>query len=411
MQVDDGKDIGYKEIAGGVSAAQGISACGISIGLRKKPDSLDLALVTANAPVTAAGVFTQNKFCAAPVSLCREHLLDGHAQAVVLNSAIANAATGQPGMDNANKAAQVLAEELGCKSDDVLVASTGVIGVQLDIEKFVWGIPKAVAALSAQGGSDAAQAIITTDTFAKECAFSYEYAGHTYIVGGMCKGSGMIMPDMATMLAVLTTDVPISSELAAKAIKHAADLSFNKVTVDSDTSTNDTCILLATGEAGGQEIVDEGPAYTCFLNALSHVCECLAKKIAVDGEGATKLVVVNVSGAANDADADLCARAIANSPLVKTAIAGHDANWGRIAAAAGKSGASFEQEDVDIDIVGIPVMRSGLPVEFDEDAALAAFEPAQVDIDIDLGAGNSSCRIWTCDLTHGYITINADYRS
>lgn len=401
----------YQEVEGGITAASGISACGISAGLRKREGSLDLALVTAEKPVTAAGVFTQNIFCAAPVTLCREHVADGQAQAIILNSAIANAATGEPGLANAYHCADMVAAELGCEPADVLVASTGVIGVQLDIEKFVWGIPKAVAALSATGGADAARAIMTTDTVSKECACSYVYEGVTYTVGGMCKGSGMIMPNMATMLAVLTTDAPLASQIAKKALKAAVDVSFNKVTVDSDTSTNDTCIMLATGEAGGETINGPGPAFDAFVAALSHVCECLARKIAVDGEGATKLIVVNVAGAASETDADLCARAIANSPLVKCAVAGHDANWGRIAAAAGKSGATFRQEDVDIDIVGIPVMRAGLPISFDEDAALEAFESPQVDLDIDLGAGTHSCRIWTCDFTHGYISINADYRS
>lgn len=397
--------------AKGICAAQGISACGIAGGFRRKLGKLDLALVVADKLSVAAGVFTKNIFCAAPVTVSREHVRSGYARAIILNSANANAATGEPGLRVARETAEIVAEELGCKPEDVLVASTGVIGMQLDIEKFVTAVPKAVAALSATGGGDAAHAIMTTDTVPKEYAESFEYDGIVYWLGGMAKGSGMIMPDMATMLAVLTTDAPISVEAARVALKAAVDTSFNKVTVDSDTSTNDSCFLLATGAAGGEKIEVGSEAYALFLSTLTSVCESLAKQIARDGEGATKLVEVTVVGAASATDADLCARSIANSPLVKTAIAGHDANWGRIAMAAGKSGARFEQETVAIDIMGIPVCRDGLTVPFDEEEALKRFEEPEIDIYVDLGSGTFSTRIWTCDFTHEYISINADYRS
>ncbi|MGN0034708.1 MAG: bifunctional glutamate N-acetyltransferase/amino-acid acetyltransferase ArgJ, partial [Coriobacteriales bacterium] len=371
----------YTEVPGGICAVPGISACGIYAGLRNNPTHPDFALVSAGRPVTAAGVFTQNVFCAAPVSVSRSHLADGRAQAIVINSAIANAATGKPGLDNAETTAQLVAGELGCSASDVLVASTGVIGVQLDMDKVSAAVPAAAGALSADGGADAARAIMTTDTTSKEFAISYEFDGQRYTIGGMCKGSGMIMPDMATMIAVVTTDAPLDPQAAHHALKAAADASFNRVTVDSDTSTNDTCLMLATGSAGTDELDESSPAFAAFRAALSWVCRNLARKIAQDGEGATKLVTVNVTGARDDEDADLCARAIANSPLVKCAVAGHDANWGRIAAAAGKSGAVFAQEDVDIRIAGIPVLHAGLPTGFDEDEAKAAFEPDEISID------------------------------
>ena len=402
-------DQGYQEVPGGICAVPGFKAAGVYAGLRKRPGSVDVALVDAGEVVTAAGVFTQNIFCAAPVTVDREHIADGHARAIIVNSAIANAATGEPGLANARKTAQAVAAGLGCEPADVLVCSTGVIGVQLDMDKLLGAVPDAIEALSEEGGAAAARAIMTTDTVSKECAFTYGFGGRTYTIGGMCKGSGMIMPDMATMIAVLTTDAPVAPKAAYVALKRAADISFNKVTVDSDTSTNDTCLLLSKG--AGEQFDEGSEAFEAFCAALSHVCECLARMIAADGEGATKLVTVTVTGAASDEDADLCARAIANSPLVKCAVAGHDANWGRIAGAAGRSGATFRQEDVDIDIVGIPVMRKGLPVPFDEDAARAGFEPAEVELAIDLGAGECSTRMWTCDFTHGYISINADYRS
>lgn len=399
------------EVDGGICASGGISASGIWAGFRRNTSKRDLALVVADDVCTAAGVFTQNRFCAAPVTVSREHVANARARAIVLNSGNANAATGMPGLGTARLAAELVARELACDADDVLVASTGVIGVIVDPELFEEGIPKAASALSRDGGHDAALAIMTTDTRPKQSAVEFEHDGVTYHVGGMVKGSGMIMPNMATMLAVITTDASMSPDAARTVLKTAVDLSFNKVTVDSDSSTNDSCFLLATGAAGGAT-GEVGDALTdAVQEAVSYVCTSLARQVAADGEGSTKLVTVNVRGAASDADADLCARAIANSPLVKTAVAGHDANWGRVAAAAGKSGAVFDQHDVDIDILEIPVCRKGLALAFDEDEALKRFEADDIVIDVDLGAGQCSTTIWTCDLTHDYISINADYRS
>jgi glutamate N-acetyltransferase/amino-acid N-acetyltransferase len=325
--------------------------------------------------------------------------------------------------------ADITANSLGCAADEVLVASTGVIGVLPDISLFESGIPAAAEELSHNGGHAAAHAIMTTDTRAKQCAieinacdlFSSEATNSTietlpekFYIGGMSKGSGMIMPNMATMIAVITTDVPVKPAALHSALTSAVGKSFNKITVDSDTSTNDTCIALANGASSGFNVdaIDESSAsFEIFVEALTQVCTYLAREMAKDGEGATKLVTVNVSEAMNDADADLAARTVANSPLVKTAIAGHDANWGRIAAALGRSGAKFEAEGVDIDIMGIPVCRGGFAQGFDEDDALRRFEQPEIVIDINLGAGEASTTIWTCDFTHDYISINADYRS
>ncbi len=407
---------------GGATTARGFAAAGVRAGFRKEPGRLDMALVAADEPCACAAVFTKNVFCSAPVAVSREHL-DGQgygtARAVVVNSGNANAATGQRGIDVARETARIVGEALGCPPEEVLVASTGVIGVHLPVQPFESAAPAAVAALSAAGGRDAARAIMTTDTRPKEAAVAFSgdgvgYDGCTFAVGGMAKGSGMIMPDMATMIAVITTDAPVLPDALRAALGRAVGASFNKVTVDSDTSTNDSCFLLASGAAapaGAPPFQPGGPAFQLFEQALAAVCEDLARQMAADGEGATRLVTVNVAGAATDEDADRAARAVANSPLVKTAVCGRDANWGRIAAAIGKSGAAFRQEDAAIDIMGMPVCRGGLTVAFDEDEALRRFERPEIVIDIDLGAGDAETTVWTCDFTHEYITINGDYRS
>lgn len=466
------------EIPGaGVTAAAGFAAGGIHAGFRKNPERLDMALLVAQGgPCAAAGTFTQNRFCAAPVQVSRAHLGQGAcyglARAVVVNSGNANAATGAQGLAVAEQTAQLVADAVECAADQVLVASTGVIGQQLDLAPFEAGVPALAAQLAAGGekgdapleaeavaadaapaegaagspagagadgagqladapawtpeqaaagvatGAAAARAIMTTDTVPKERAVSYvsadpAYAGATFHVGGMCKGSGMIMPNMATMIAVLTTDAPVEPRTLHQVLLACVKRSFNKVTVDSDTSTNDTCFALASGAAAADAapIVAGTLAAAELEAAFQHVCTQLARAIAADGEGASKLVTVNVSGAATDADADLAARTVANSPLVKTAIYGHDCNWGRIADALGRSGAAFNQEDVTIRIMDLLVCEKGLTVPFDEDEALRRFERPEIVIDADLGAGDCATTIWTCDLTHEYVTINGDYRT
>lgn len=411
---------------GGVATARGFAAAGVHAGFREDPERLDMALVVADEPCACAGVFTRNVFCAAPVQVSRDHLSEGvpgapscgMARAVVVNSGCANAATGDRGLEAARETAGIVAEAVGCMPDEVLVASTGVIGVHLPIEPFRSGVPAALRAASPQGGASAAKAIMTTDTRPKECAvfFSGEdvgYPGSVFTVGGMSKGSGMIMPDMATMIAVITTDAPLKPHDLHAALRVAVNQSFNKITVDSDTSTNDSCFVFASGKAaeGAPSFEPGTPAFEVFVGALTQVCVSLARLIASDGEGATRLVTVNVSGAATASDADAAARTVANSPLTKTAVYGHDANWGRIAAALGRSGARFDQRKVSIDIMGMPVCREGLTVAFDEDEALRRFEEPEIVIDVNLGAGDFSTTMWTCDFSHEYVTINGDYRS
>ena len=405
---------------GGVTSAAGFKAAGVHAGFRKNPGRLDFALVVSDAPAKTTGTFTQNTFCAAPVTFCREQLGFENGvcgvkemRAVAINSGNANAATGDAGLEVSKKSAEIVADELGISTTEVLVASTGVIGVQLPLEPFETGVPYAAENLSEDGGTLAARAIMTTDTRFKQVAVevSGEQLGlaGAYHIGGMVKGSGMIQPNMATMIAVLTTDIPLSDSLMKNAFRAAVKRSFNCVTVDSDTSTNDTAIFMSSGKDG--ELEEGTKEDEVFAEALDFVCIELAKKIAVDGEGATRVVEVTVKGAKDDAEAELAARSVANSPLVKTAIAGHDANWGRVAAALGKSGAHFSQENCDINFLKMPVLRDGLPVGFDEDEALKRFEETQIDIECDLGEGDGRAVIWTCDLTHDYISINADYRS
>lgn len=407
--------------AGGVASAKGFKACGIHAGFRADPKRLDFALVAADQPAACAAVFTTNVFCSAPVTVSKEHLDGagyGIARAVAINSGIANAATGDKGLQTARQSSGIVADALGCPAQEVLVASTGVIGQHLQMEPFESGAPLAVSVLSAAGGADAARAIMTTDTKPKEFAVTFSgnglgYDGCVFTVGGMAKGSGMIMPNMATMIAVITTDAPVEPAALHALLLSTVKQTFNKVTVDSDTSTNDTCIMLASGAAAAdaEPIVEGSDAFDELAFAVHEVCESLARNIAADGEGASKLVTVNVTGAVNDEEADIAARAVANSPLVKTCIAGHDCNWGRVAMALGKCGVQFKQEDVSIDMMGMPVCRDGLTVPFDEDEALRRFEAPEIVISADLGAGDAATTVWTCDLTHEYISINGDYRS
>lgn len=407
---------------GNVVSAQGFRACGVHAGFYEDPTRLDLALVVCDTSCACAGVFTKNKFCAAPVALSRQHLGSvgyGMARAVLINSGNANAACGDDGLATAREAARLTSEYLGCPKREVVVASTGVIGVHLPIELFGRALPRAKELLSRDGGIYAARAIMTTDTFPKQAAVTFSgegigFDGCQFTIGGMVKGSGMIMPNMATMIATITTDAPISADDLHRALSRAVCKSFNKVVVDGDTSTNDSCFLLASGAASGlhsAKFERNTAAFARFQHALDALCQHLARKIAKDGEGATRLVTVNVFDAETAKDADAAARAIATSPLVKTAIFGHDANWGRIVAALGRSEASFCQEKVGIDMMGIPVCRCGVRVDFDEEEARHRFDENEVIIDVSLGAGNCTTTVWTCDFTYDYVTINGDYRS
>ncbi len=397
-------------IEGGVTAPSGFRTAGVACGIKKSGD-LDLALIVADAPAAAAGVFTTNKAQAAPVLVSREHLAHSGslARAVIVNSGCANACTGPEGLAVARSSADFVASVVGCAPDQVLVASTGVIGVQLDLGKLRKGTGEAAKALSRNAHGDAARAIMTTDRAPKSAAVSVTSASGIFRVGGMAKGAGMIEPHMATMLGFVTTDAAVAAPLLQRALREAADVTFNAITIDGDTSTNDTVFLLASG-ASGVQIDDD--AYPAFAAALREVCGTLARAIVRGGEGATKLVAISASGAASDADAKRAAHTIANSLLVKTAIHGGDPNWGRLLAAAGRAGVAFDVEHATVRIGPVVLFKDGVP--FDDRAPEAAAYLAQTDLDIevDVGAGGPhSSTVWTCDLSAEYVAINADYRT
>ena len=400
-----------KQISGGITAVPGIRASGVHGGL--KPDNQkDVALIVADSPAVAAGVFTRNRVCAATVLLSREHLEDQIAQAIVVNSGNANACTGEPGLDNAREMASLVGDQLDVEPQNVLVSSTGVIGVQLPMDAIRKGIERAADTLREDGGHDAAQAIMTTDTVPKEIAVEIEIGGEKVKIGGMTKGSGMIAPNMATMLAFMAADVNIAGAPLQEALRKSVNKSFNRVTVDTDTSTNDTVQILATGSARNSEITEaSGDSYDAFCEGLEFVCIELAKKIAQDGEGATKLIEVVVKNAKNETEAEQAARSIAESPLVKTAVFGKDANWGRILMAVGKSEAQFDPYQVNVWLGDYQLVKAGMDSGFDEEKATQLFSEDTVTITVDLNAGDAEATMWTCDYSYDYIKINADYRT
>ena len=400
-----------KQIDGGITAVSGIRAAGVYAGI-KAAGTKDVALIVTDTPAVAAGVFTKNSVTAAPVWVCREHLSDGQAQAVIVNSGNANACTGEVGMANAQRMAAATAEQLGIDADLVLVSSTGVIGQQLPMDKIENGIQAAASALSTEGGADAAEAIMTTDTYPKSVAVEVEIDGTPVRIGGIAKGSGMIAPNMATMLSYLTTDAKINAETLQAALNRVVDDTYNLLTVDTDRSTNDTVLILATGRAGNAEIVAaDGKDYEAFCEGLLFVCTELVKMLARDGEGATKLVEVVVKHARNRDDAEKAARAVAESPLVKTAVFANDANWGRIMMAIGKSGAAFDPYQVGVWLADYQLVKDGMDAGYNEDEATALFAQDPVRITIDLRAGDTEITMWTCDYSYDYIRINADYRT
>ncbi len=400
-----------KQIDGGITAVPGLRATGVHAGL-KQDNEKDVALMVADVPAVAAGVFTQNRVCAPVVLVCREHLGDNTAQAIVVNSKNANACTGEVGMKNARQMASLVGEALCIDPSLVLVASTGVIGQQLPMDKITNGIRLAADALEPDGGHDAALAIMTTDTVPKEVAVEVEIRGQTVRIGGMTKGAGMIAPNLATMLAFLATDANIASEPLQQALRASAAKSFNRMTIDTDSSTNDTVLIMATGTARNSEITETtDDDYEAFREGLDFVCIELAKKIARDGEGATKLVEVAVKGAKDEAEGEMAARAIAESPLVKTAVFGADANWGRIMMAVGKSGAEFDPYQVNVWLSDYQLVKDGMDAGFDEDKATELFSKDTVTISVDLNAGDAAVTMWTCDYSYDYIKINADYRT
>jgi glutamate N-acetyltransferase/amino-acid N-acetyltransferase len=395
---------------GGVTAPAGFRAAGVACGI-KKTGAPDLALIVADVPATAAAVFTTNRAQAAPVVVSREHLAHsgGLARAIIVNSGCANACTGPEGMAVARSTADFVASAAGCRADQVLVASTGVIGVQLDLDKLRKGAVAAASSLSRTAGDDAAVAIMTTDRAPKSAAVAVTTAAGTYRVGGMAKGAGMIEPHMATMLGFITTDAAVPAPLLQRALRDAVDVTFNAITIDGDTSTNDTVFLLASG-ASGVEIADAG--YPGFVAALRWVCGALARAIVRGGEGVTKLVSITVIGAVSAEDASRAAKTIANSLLVKTAIHGGDPNWGRLLAAAGRAGVVFDVEHASVRIGLVELFKDGVPFDDRAPEAAAYLAGADIEITIDLGAGGAhAATVWTCDLSAEYVAINAEYRT
>ncbi len=389
----------------GVTAAKGFKATGVACGL-KANGALDLALIMSDSECACAGMFTTNRVQAAPVLHDREVLAKNRTsiRALVANSGCANACTGDAGLADTRATAEATAQVIGCRAEQVLVLSTGVIGQRLKMDELRAGIAQAATRLDYAGGADASRAIMTTDTRPKVSAISHL----PYTIGGMAKGSGMIHPNMATMLAVVTTDAMVAVERLDRALHVAVNQSFNRISVDGDMSTNDTILILANGasdfEIGEKENGD-------FTDALTHVATDLAKQLARDGEGATKFVEISITGARDETDAARVAKAIANSPLVKTALYGGDANWGRVVAAAGYSGVAVEPSRMKLWFGDVNVFAHGTPTDFDEADSTRSIAGKDVFIRLDLGLGSASTTVWTCDLSHDYVTINGKYRT
>lgn len=406
-----------KKISGGVTAPKGFQAAGIAAGI-KKENIKDMAMLYSTAPCAAAGTFTTNVVKAAPVIWDRDIVRGkGTARAVVCNSGVANACTGKEGMGYCRKTAETAAALLDIAAEEVLVGSTGVIGKQLPMDVIAAGVRTLAGALSdsEEAGALAAEAILTTDTHKKEIAVEIFLGGKTVRLGGMCKGSGMIHPNMCTMLSFVTTDAAISQELLQKALSADVQDTYNMVSVDGDTSTNDTVLVLANGLAGNPEITAEGEDYDAFREALHTVNEYLAKQIAGDGEGATALFEAQVVGAESREQAKTLSKSIVCSNLTKAAICGHDANWGRILCAMGYSGAQFDPEKVDLFFESaagrIQIIADGVAVDYSEEEATKILSEKEVKAIADIKQGEASATAWGCDLTHDYIRINADYRS
>ncbi|MCL1920158.1 MAG: bifunctional glutamate N-acetyltransferase/amino-acid acetyltransferase ArgJ [Kiritimatiellaeota bacterium] len=399
----------FECIEGGVTAAAGFRASGVAAGI-KYEGRRDVALLAADKPATVAAVYTANKVAAAPVRLDRERTRSGKAQAVVVNSGCANACTGAQGLADARETARLAAEALGIAEDLVLVCSTGVIGVHLPMGRVAEGVRLASAALSAAGGDDAAHAILTTDTVDKQFAVELEIDGQAVRIGGMCKGSGMIEPNMATMLGFVTTDAVVDAAALDEALHYATDRSFNRVVGDGDMSTNDTVILMASGAAGNRVLTMRHPQWQDFVDALTMVCVELGKKIVMDGEGATKFVTVRVKGALTAEDAQKAARAIAKSPLVKTSWFGLDPNWGRVIAAVGYSGAEVDDQWAQVYYGDICAYDKGRVTGKDALKPLQDVMRKRVfDVTVNLNLGNGEDTVYTYDFSYDYVKINAEY--
>lgn len=404
-------------ITGGVTAAKGFLAAGVEAGI-KYQNRKDMAMVYSKTPCRAAGVFTTNVVKAAPVLWDKEVVeSEWEAQAIVVNSGIANACTGKLGYEYCRETAGAAADALEISPQSVLICSTGVIGMQLPMEKMTEGVRMLAKAIKPgeEAGTDAAKAIMTTDTRNKQVAVKVTIGGKEVTIGGMCKGSGMIHPNMCTMLAFVTTDVNISKKLLQEALSADVQDTFNMVSVDGDTSTNDTLLVLANGQAGNPEITEKGADYDAFVEALHYVNETLAKKIAGDGEGATALFEVKVIHADNKEDAKTLAKSVITSSLTKAALFGHDANWGRILCALGYSGAKFDSEAIELYLESsagkILIFKDGMAADYSEEEATRILSCSEVTALVDMKMGEAEATAWGCDLTYDYVKINADYRS
>lgn len=402
--------LNFQTTSGSICAPKGFKASALQVPIRKLKK--DLALIYSEVPAAVAGVFTRNRAAAAPIEVCKAQLKKSSlCSAVIVNSGNANACTGERGLNDAWAIVRKTAEELRIPESQVLIASTGVIGQPLPIENILSAIPRLAMLLSKDGASDVAEAIMTTDLVRKELAIEFELGGKSVRIGAVAKGSGMIAPNMATMLAFVTTDVAISQPLLQQALSVANQKSFNRISVDGDESTNDMALVLANGRAENAPIAENSDEYKQFEKALEFVLTELAKMIVRDGEGATKFVEITVSGARSEHDAEVMARTVANSSLVKTALHGEDANWGRILAALGYSRIEFLPEKVEIHFGDVPILKPNFEIVLDEAKAKAALSKHDINVEINLNLGNASATFWTCDLSEKYIEINGSYRS
>ena len=394
----------------GVTFPKGFKAAGVKAGI-KKSGNIDLAMIYTEKEASIAGVFTQNAVAAAPVVVSRAHVATGSAHAVVANAGCANACTGETGLANANKMAELAAKELGCDASDVLVGSTGIIGVNLPMDKVEAGIKAAAAELSDKGSQNAGNAIITTDTYSKACSCEVMLGGKAVRFGAIAKGSGMIQPNMATMLCYITTDAKIASPLLQKALSSIVEVSFNMISVDGDMSTNDTVLVLANGQSEAAEILEDTKEYEIFYHTLEKICQELSKRIAADGEGATKFLTINVTGTKSFADAKTIAMSVAKSPLVKTAFFGQDPNWGRVICAVGYAGVPMVPEKTVIKFGDVTVYANGLGAEYDEEKLAKVMAEHDIVINIDMGLGQESATVWSCDFSYEYVKINGEYHT
>lgn len=398
-------------IEGGVTAPEGFKGSGVHAGIKNDPEKLDCSLILSDTGCTIGGTFTRNLMKSPPVFWNIDRCALGTARGMFINSGNANAATGDQGKKDVIATAELIAKAASIRADEICICSTGVIGVTLPMDKIESGVKACVDALSLDGGLDAAKGIMTTDTVPKERAVEFQLYGKTVRIGAIAKGSGMILPNMATMICILTTDAAIPSAVIAPMLKKAVDISFNQIGIDNDMSTSDTVMLFANGQSGAPDLTEDSQDYALFSRTLTELCQDMAKDLVKDGEGATKFVEISVTGPDSNDDAKTIARAIGNSMLCKTAFFGQDPNWGRFAAAVGYAGVNFDPERLTIALNDVVLCKNGIVAEYrEEDAADVMLKP-EFTIHVSTGSGSGSAKFWTSDLSHDYVSINADYRS